>query len=189
MIERPAADEAASLIDTFRTRWQEVSGEYIQVTRDTDVGSSMLQFIKDNRISSVVLAGSPLTPAIAESLTGHVEILADFGLKQLDRYTATQLCSQADAGITGVDALIAETGSIVIVSRGQGDRLCSLLPPTHLVVASEALVFSEKESFIKVIPKDMTISFITGPSRTADIEKQIVLGAHGPKRVVIWGPA
>jgi len=148
----------------------------------------LIQFTKENDIQSIVLAGSPLTQFARETLNGKVDILADFASKTYDRATAIQLCSQADAGITGIDAMIADTGTIIIASVRQGDRLCSSLPPIHLVIAIDTPIYTDMQSFLKTASKELSYTFITGPSRTADIEKELVLGAHGPKRVVIWGP-
>ena len=177
-----------SLVERFHERWLEAAGEYIPVAPGVDVGEEVLRFLKDNGIAAVVLAGPPLTSSIGEALAGKVEILADFGRETYDREAAVQRCSNAGAGITGVDTLIAATGTLVLTSRGQGDRLVSSLPPVHLVVATGAPVFNDMETFMQAAPAELSFCFVTGPSRTADIEKQLILGAHGPKRVVVWGP-
>ncbi len=176
-----------SLTALFRQRWLEADGEYIPVATGADIGQELLKFIRDNGIKTVALGGSPLTPAAGDILSGRVEILTDFGRNKYDPDCAKGLCSRADAGISGVDALISATGTLVAASRSHGDRLVSSLPPIHLVIANEAPVFKDLDSFLAVAPSDLSFSFITGPSRTADIEKRLVLGIHGPIRVVVWG--
>jgi len=177
-----------SLTSLFRERWLEAAGEYIEVAADCDVGQELLKFLESNKIQSVVLGGSPLTPAVGEVLAGKVEILADFGRHEYDQETAKDLCGRAEAGISGIDALISETGTLVQAFRKSVDGMVSSLPPLHLVIAHEAPVFGSLEAFLSAAPSDIGFGFITGPSRTADIEKRLVLGAHGPKRVVVWGP-
>lgn len=177
---------APSLMSIFRDRLIEASGEY-KVTTTEQLGDSLIAFLNDNGIKSVVLGGSPLSSKVGELLKGKVDILADFSNDDIDRKEAIKLCSRADAGITGVDALIATTGTLAIASRNQGDRLCSSLPPIHLALATQTPIFSDLETYMKYMDADLTLAFITGPSRTADIEKQLVLGAHGPTRVVVWG--
>jgi L-lactate dehydrogenase complex protein LldG len=106
-------------------------------------------------------------------------------------YDVHQLES-CDAGITECDALIAQTGSILITNRTAGGRALSVLPPHHVVLARrDQLIPDLPEAFALLKRKYSSnypsfISFITGPSRTGDIERILVLGAHGPKRLTIF---
>ena len=96
-----------------------------------------------------------------------------------------------DVGITECDALVAQTGSIVVTSRSAGGRALSVLPPHHVVLARrDQLVPDLPAAFALLKSKwgesyPSLISFITGPSRTGDIERILVLGAHGPKKLTI----
>jgi L-lactate dehydrogenase complex protein LldG len=99
---------------------------------------------------------------------------------------------QCDAGITECDALVAQTGSVVVTSRSTGGRALSVLPPHHVVIARRGqLVAGLPEAFALLRAKydpayPSMMSFITGPSRTGDIERILVLGAHGPKKLTIF---
>jgi L-lactate dehydrogenase complex protein LldG len=96
-----------------------------------------------------------------------------------------------DAGITECDALIAQTGSVLVTSRSAGGRALSVLPPHHVVLARrEQLLPDLSDAFALLKTKyapdyPSFISFITGPSRTGDIERILVLGAHGPKKLTV----
>ncbi|HEV2207836.1 MAG TPA: LUD domain-containing protein [Verrucomicrobiae bacterium] len=96
-----------------------------------------------------------------------------------------------DVGITECDALVAQTGSVLITSRSAGGRALSVLPPHHVVLARrEQLIADLPEAFSLLKRKyapdyPSFLSFITGPSRTGDIERILVLGAHGPKKLTI----
>lgn len=98
---------------------------------------------------------------------------------------------RCDAGVTECDALIAQTGSVLLTSRSAGGRALSVLPSHHVVLARrEQLVRDLPEAFAMLKRKYASsypsfISFITGPSRTGDIERILVLGAHGPKNLTI----
>ena len=99
----------------------------------------------------------------------------------------------AGVGITGCDAAIAETGSLVMLSGPGRSRAVSLLPPFHIaIVRSDQLYESMGEFFAQRrsdIVKAASCTFITGPSRSADIEFTLTLGVHGPGRVaVVIGP-
>lgn len=96
-------------------------------------------------------------------------------------------CATADVGLTSADAAFAETGSVV-VSTGPGrNRTASLLPPVHiaLVPTSKLLpdIFSWTETHRGEFPSQVV--FISGPSKTADIEQTLVVGVHGPKRFIV----
>ncbi len=97
--------------------------------------------------------------------------------------------AEVDLSITGCDALVARTGSVVLTSCSASGRVLSVLPPVHLVVARVSQVVPDLMEAYQMLeeryrgrwPSMMT--FITGPSRTADIEKVLVLGAHGPRKL------
>ena len=98
----------------------------------------------------------------------------------------------ADIGITGADYGVAETGSVVVLPRQGLSRLVSLAPPVHLaLVRPQDVVDTLDDVFLLQrlnyyrSGRDMGsyLNFITGPSRTADIEQTLVVGVHGPKEV------
>lgn len=92
-----------------------------------------------------------------------------------------------DAGITACDALVAQTGSVLVTSRSAGGRALSVLPPHHVVLARREQLLADLPAAFDLLKRKYSsnypsfISFITGPSRTGDIERILVLGAHGPK--------
>lgn len=103
-------------------------------------------------------------------------------------YTSNQESFEGmEAAITGCEYLVARTGSIVVSSAQASGRQLNFFPPVHIVIANknqlvdypEDALTALKEKYKDQIPSMM--SFISGPSRTADIEKTLVLGAHGPK--------
>lgn len=103
---------------------------------------------------------------------------------------ATEMES-CDVGITECDALVAQTGSVLVTSRSAGGRALSVLPPHHLVLVRREQLLGDLPDAFALLQKKYAanypsfISFITGPSRTGDIERILVLGAHGPKKLTI----
>ncbi|MBI1343946.1 MAG: lactate utilization protein B/C [Terrimonas sp.] len=97
-----------------------------------------------------------------------------------------------DISITGCEALVARTGSIVLGSQTASGRTASVFAPIHICIAfSNQLVYDINDALQLVRNKYGTqlpslISFATGPSRTADIEKTLVVGVHGPKEVFLF---
>ncbi|HXN22902.1 MAG TPA: lactate utilization protein [Candidatus Dormibacteraeota bacterium] len=95
----------------------------------------------------------------------------------------------AEIGVTGCDGAIAETGTLAMLSGRGKSRAAALLPPVHVAVAQRSdLCLSMSEFFRKKSGKlraAASCSFITGPSRTADIELTLTVGVHGPGRVIV----
>lgn len=98
---------------------------------------------------------------------------------------------KADGGITACEALIARTGSVLLSSRQAAGRELSIFPPVHIIIATtDQLVFDVKDALALVqehyteLPSMLSIT--SGPSRTADIEKTLVMGAHGPKELYVF---
>jgi L-lactate dehydrogenase complex protein LldG len=95
-------------------------------------------------------------------------------------------------GITACECLVARTGSVVVSAHGASGRRMNVFPPIHVVVATASQLVNYLDDAISLVKKKYgenypsTISFITGPSRTADIEKTLVLGAHGPKELFVF---
>ncbi len=133
-----------------------------------------------------------------QRVASHDSELTNFACKALnlptlltDKGYDVQALEKCDVGITACDALIAQTGGVAVTSRSTGGRALSVLPPHHIVVARrEQLVADLPAAFAFLQQKyapdfPSMISFITGPSRTGDIERILVLGAHGPKKLTI----
>ncbi len=97
--------------------------------------------------------------------------------------------AHCDAAITGCESLVARTGSIVLSSAQQSGRTVSVYAPVHICIAyTHQLVYDIsdtlqqlREEYGQQFPSMVTLA--TGPSRTADIEKTLVVGVHGPKEV------
>lgn len=97
-----------------------------------------------------------------------------------------------EAGISECDALIAQTGSVLLTTRSGGGRALSVLPPHHVVLARREQLVPDLPAAYKSLHHTYgpagwpsMITLITGPSRTGDIERILVLGAHGPKKLTV----
>ncbi|MCX7871970.1 MAG: lactate utilization protein [Verrucomicrobiae bacterium] len=132
---------------------------------------------------------------IATHGNGDLKTISDrLGLPAIytdKKYDVHEL-EKCDASITLCDALVAQTGSVIVTSRTNKGRAISVLPPHHIVIAfKDQLIPSLPEAFAFLKKKyggdlPSMASIITGPSRTGDIERILVLGAHGPKKLTIY---
>jgi L-lactate utilization protein LutC len=89
----------------------------------------------------------------------------------------------ADVGISGVDYLIAETGSVALYTRPDQPRGLSLLPPVHIAVADRSQLLPDLFDLFAKGDHPSCLSLITGPSKTGDIELRLVTGVHGPGEI------
>jgi L-lactate dehydrogenase complex protein LldG len=99
---------------------------------------------------------------------------------------------QADVGFTLCEALIARNGSVLLSNAGMAGRRLSIYPPVHIVLAYTSQIVLDLKDGFKLIKNKYgddlpsMITNVTGPSRTADIEKTLVLGAHGPRELFVF---
>jgi L-lactate utilization protein LutB len=115
-----------------------------------------------------------------------LERLLGNGTRLLDPHAGDQAMFSADVGVTGVYAAVAETGSLVCVSGPELWRGLSLIPPVHIaVVWHEQIVPDLVDLFTARLPTDLpaSLTLISGPSKTADIEGILITGVHGPGSV------
>ena len=102
-----------------------------------------------------------------------------------------EICQTADVGLSGADAALAETGTIVITSGPGKSRLTTLLPPIHIALVPTSYLTTDIFTWTSTRRKDprwntsASITLISGPSKTADIEQTLAVGIHGPKRLIV----
>src|SRR5262249_37303766 len=101
--------------------------------------------------------------------------------------------ARADVGVTGCHGAIAETGWLAMISGPGCSRTVSLLPPVHIALVRRTDLFASMGEFFTAradaMARAASCTFVTGPSRTADIELSLTIGVHGPgKVIVILGP-
>jgi L-lactate utilization protein LutC len=95
-------------------------------------------------------------------------------------------CAGADVGVTGADAALAETGSVILSSGPGRGRLVSLLPPVHIALVAAGCLTSDILTWAAARSGELpaNVILISGPSKTADIEQTLAIGMHGPKRMI-----
>lgn len=136
-------------------------------------------------------AGSLLLPVFASGRRAQLsEALEQAGCQLvMDDFRAWS--EQAEGGVTGVNFAIADTGSLVLESTSEDIRLATTLPPRQFALLDPQKIVAD--GLAAVVPlrqlheRDARnyIAYITGPSRTADIERVLTIGVHGPKELFI----
>jgi len=163
---------------TFAQELVNVSGKFVYCENNDDFISTLQSFILEKEWP-VLFCFDP--------------VLQDFLRKGGIPFDSTvSNITEAKIGITRCEYLIARLGTAMVSSRLSPGRKINVFPEIHLIVAySSQLVPDLKQAFQHIRKKyqdhyPSMISLITGPSRTADIEKTLVMGAHGPKELYIF---
>jgi L-lactate dehydrogenase complex protein LldG len=173
------------LFNTFKTRAEAVSAEVHRFATKAEALNFILAFLRDENVAdvhqsrAVWLNGSLLDGVDLERLAVQTPGLT---------FDVTRDAAEASRiGISQVEWAIADTGTLVTDAAPVERRLVSTLPVIHVaVVATDAIEADMPEALARIHPNQCGyISMITGPSRTADIERVLTIGVHGPSRLVI----
>jgi L-lactate utilization protein LutC len=126
---------------------------------------------------------------ILKNFSGRIAISDLPLLKRLEITPSDNNIFEIDIGITTAQAAIAETGTLVLDSSRERNRLISLVPTVHIAIVDASSIFHTLGEALAFIRQDGNISpavtFITGPSRTADIELTLAIGVHGPQELYV----
>jgi L-lactate dehydrogenase complex protein LldG len=172
-----------SPIERFRDRLESVGGHCDIVNGEDEAGHALSTILdvlqRNNGANRIALSDAPMVSSLARSIAAD-EITVCPAPAELFNY---------DVGITMAQAAIAETGTLVLEAETERHRLVSLLPPVHIaIVYARNIVLTIGDALSQLRgdeSKQMSraITFITGPSRTADIELTLTVGVHGPKEL------
>jgi len=161
----------------FAEQFTKLQGKFIYCINRQELAFQLSSLVKKQDWQKVYC----LEDKLIETVSGQLS----------DRIVKTDLAG-CDVSITGCEYLVARTGSIVMSSAQASGRTTSVYAPIHICIAyTNQLVYdlkdalqAAKEKYGERLPS--LITFATGPSRTADIEKTLVVGVHGPKEVYLF---
>lgn len=162
---------------TFASEFTKLQGKFAFCFDEKDFKAQLRQLFTERQWKNIYCAENLLRNIITPVTT--------------EKLNQTTL-KDCDVAITSCEYLVARTGSIVLSSSLAEGRTASVYAPVHICVAyTNQLVYDVKEGLQQLKEKyaqglPSLISFATGPSRTADIEKTLVVGVHGPKEVYLF---
>jgi L-lactate dehydrogenase complex protein LldG len=172
------------LVDMFVSKFKALSGEihFVKNMEEASLQLDLIIYSLENK--NCITFSSEL---INKLFSYNAKISQYFKILS-NEYLDSNSFASYSASLTTADILIARTGSIIINSLDGGGRRVSVLPPIHIVVAETTQIVSSLDEIFnnEFVSADWSYAtIISGPSRTSDIEKQLVLGAHGPKRLIL----
>ncbi|MCK7558910.1 LUD domain-containing protein [Chitinophaga sedimenti] len=161
----------------FAEEFSRLQGKFVYCPSRAELADNLQALVDHNEWSNIICA----TPSLLNMLAPYNPPFLNAG--ELD---------DMDASITDCELLVARTGSIILTSAQPSGRVLPVYTPVHIVIAfTHQLVFDIRDGILKLkerygenLPSQITLA--TGPSRTADIEKTLVVGVHGPKEVYVF---
>ena len=164
-------------VSCFKTELETISGQCILCKNEDDFAGKLRELLAEKQIEKLFCRDASIAGLLSKHNISTTSDKRDFEPMQ--------------AGITGCEFLIARTGSVLVSSASTSGRQMHALPPLHFIIAHQSQLVDYPEDALKAIQQKYgselpsAITTITGPSRTADIEKTLVLGAHGPKELIV----
>ena len=182
--------EQERLVDIFTNELATVNGISKVVNNEDEIIQYLSNVTTEHDSKFFIVWETPLIKELKV-----IEYLKSNGLRVIKSHDKKHL-ERADIGITEADYAIADSGTLVLFSNPKKPRLVSLITPIHIAILDPKNIVPNIFNLFQVItqesdeelhPKEIVscIAFITGPSRTADIELNLTLGVHGPKEVHI----
>jgi L-lactate dehydrogenase complex protein LldG len=173
------------MFETFRTRAQAVSAEVHRVGNRNEALDLVVEVLRDAGVADAPRLGAVW--ADGPFLSGLDRAALARRVPGLRFAVGREAAADARAGVTEMDFAVANTGTLAQAADGVDQRLASTLPPLHVaLVPASRIVADLGELFARLGPaRSRYLALVTGPSRTADIERVLTIGVHGPERLVI----
>ncbi len=170
-------EEIVLLLDTIR----DLGGKTRRMTSPQEFDAALFELVHDEHIKKATLWET-------EDLRGFgiASNLQRLGVELVPAHADKREIAGCDIGITGVDAALAESGTLVLASSPTKPPMTSLLPRIHLAIFRPSVLRPDIRELLTDFSSQAHFVFISGPSRTADIEKVLALGVHGPKELHAW---
>lgn len=188
----PIAPE--ELLSRFEAELQAISGKTYRAESPASLEQILGSILGEAKATRAVLSRNPILRALglANRLAGRGMQVAVWQEGAKAEATYREACFAAQAGITGIEFALAESGSLVIASRTEGSQLSSLAPPVHIALYRRGQLRASLDEILAALPVSpasdgpapgRSVVFVSGPSRTADIEQILIRGVHGPRDV------
>ena len=175
ILEHPPGN---TLVDVFREALEAVNGNCTIVADEAAAAASLKQVIDLNKLHRIAVSDSPIVDRLMRQIDGDAEVLSN---------PEPAILFDCDAGITSAQWAIAETGTLVLEAKSERHRLVSLIPPMHIAIVEAGRMRRTMADVLEAVNKSnelsRTVTFITGPSRTSDIELTLAIGVHGPAKL------
>ena len=175
-------EQAASLVERFQHAVEGVAGRCAVVGEETEAAEAVRLIIEQKNARRIAVTNSPLVQRVVKRVKSDAELLEN---------VVPPALFDCDIGITSAQWAVAETGTLVLESDEERHRLASLVPPVHIAIIEADQIRHTLAEVLQALSKhgqdtlSRTVTFITGPSRTSDIELTLAIGVHGPAELYV----
>jgi len=177
---------ASNVVELFKQNLEAVDGHCIIAHSKGEIADALTQIISALQKTKVRAQRIAISDAPELERLMH---MTDLEIEELGIAPGASDIFSFDVGITTAQAAIAETGTLVLDSAGERHRLVSLVPPVHIAIVDAATIYATLGETLTMLQsgKELSpaITFITGPSRTGDIELTLTIGVHGPQELYV----
>lgn len=162
-----------TLIENFRQNLEFVGGNFSLVTSEAAAADALAAILAAKNAQRIAFSDSPLVKKIGALLKTAAELIEN---------APADVLFETDLGVTGAQWAIAETGTLVLEAESERHRLTSLVPPVHVCIVEARNIRQSLGEILEILQSRLsrTITFVTGASRTSDIELTLAIGVHGP---------
>ena len=189
-LHKEIIERKSFLVDMFVNEITKVSGKAFILKSENEIKDYVIRLVEEHSAKSLAIWESDFLKQI-----NLREFLENKGLKFAPPNSKEEM-AKADIGITEADFGIADTGTLVLIANEKQPRSVSLIPPIHVAILHSDVILEKMEDVFAILKNSLDetgsiakltscITFITGPSRTGDIELNIILGVHGPKELFV----
>ena len=171
-----------TVVERFCQALEAVAGRCLVVRDEAEAAEALRQIAEQRGARRVAVSDAPLVRRVVEGAGLAAEVLEDAAVSDL---------FDCDLGVTGAQWGAAETGTLVLESDAERHRLASLVPTAHVAIVEAARVRETLGEVLREIEGrgegglSRAVTFITGPSRTSDIELTLAIGVHGPAELYV----
>ena len=171
-------EEAIGLLSRFKSNLDAVAGKCQVVHNDREAAVAIQNIVDDLKPLTIAVSDSDIINDLIDRINTDATVLKNASKGEL---------FDCDVGVTTAQWAMAETGTLVLESGRERSRLTSLLPPVHICVLDAKNIRGTMGQILQIIQNDLsrTVTFVTGPSRTSDIELTLAIGVHGPRELYV----
>jgi L-lactate dehydrogenase complex protein LldG len=175
-------NESVSMVERFRLALEAVAGRCITVLDEREAAEAVRQIVEQKQARRVAVSDSTLVRSVLAQSPSQFELLENASASEL---------FDCDLGVTSAQWAVAETGTLILESARERHRLASLVPPVHVAIIEARQIRQTLGEVLRALSErgvdglSRAVTFITGPSRTSDIELTLAIGVHGPAELYV----